>query len=705
MPFDPTALDLAQTVWPRLAVAGGILAFGAARAHAAVRRRLGGTPWDIVVLAVATEVAAVVVASAMVLGTFSALRDWSWALAACAAFALVGRRRARDAMPGGAPLEEAALPSAMFLTLVGGVVLGRMLFSLRNPPVDWDSFHYHLPMVAHWMQSGTLGAALHDPPVFGLYFPGNGEVLQMWAGWAVRRETLMPWQNAMALGLLGLAVRRLGLLAGARAVAAEGVALCVAIAPGLVQLTLGTRVDDSLAMWFAVALLFAVRARRGATGPQLALMLLALGLLAGTKGTGPAYAVLVLLVAITGRGAFARIRSVLGHPTSLAAALLIGGYWMVRNVWVAGNPLYPAELRVGPWVLPGLMNTLDQARTSQVHVWFDGYGGHTTLPRLWGFYGMSLAVLVTGLPLWLAMRGRQDGGLASTAPRDGARTLFVIALACSALYLFGPFSGSYEPAAAGRAPRLNLDNLRLAAPALVAFAPLAAVGLSRLPLPGAASVVAGLLALAMLRRGASHLVPGMVAAILGVLMVRVLARRRWPLAARALAVLAVSGVLALAVAVVEPRRQRAFERAWDAFACRVHNLTAAQVREVRARAAGRPIALTGVDLSWAYWGRDFSGRPVYLPVDRDWREGPHAWDFQPSRRALADRARWLGNLARSGAAVVVVGSPGEWCRERYVEGDWCMGDSARFTRFVTQTCDTAYVVRMDGIKAAGEGRP
>jgi len=371
----------------------------------------------------------------------------------------------------------------------------------------------------------------------------------------------------------------------------------------------------------------------------------------------------------------------------------MGGFWMARNARVAGNPLFPAELRLGPWVFPGLMGTLDQSHTSQVYVWMHGYGGHTTLPRLWGFYGLGLAAVVLGVPLWLLARGRERGGLASRSPRDGARTLFAIAVACLVLYLFGPFSGAYDPLVLGQPPRLNLDNLRLVAPTLVAFAPLAAVGLSTLPLSSLAGGALGLLSLLLLRRGASHIVPGLLFVALLVVAARVRAPRPWPAAARALALVATAGALALVVAAVEPRRERAAAHAWDGYAQRIHNLSYAQVQQVRALAGGRPIALAGLDSWWAYYGRDFSGHPLYVPVARDWDAARAAWDFQPDRRADADSARWRRSLARTGAAVVVVGSPGERCLTRYVEGRWCATDTASFARRFGAHCDTVFAVR------------
>ncbi len=338
-------------------------------------------------------------------------------------------------------------------------------------------------------------------------------------------------------------------------------------------------------------------------------------------------------------------------------------------------------------------------------MWLEGYAGHTTPHKLWGFYGAALAAGLLGVPLWMAARGRERGGLAATAPRDGGRTIFLVAIACMLLYLLGPFSGAYAPAMNGNAPRLNLDNLRLAVPTFVAFAPLAAAGLSRLPLPSLIAGALGLLSLFLLRRMAGHVVPGMLVAALLMMMTHVLARRRWSLALRALGLLLVTGALALVVAKVDRGRERVFAAVWDGYARRIHNLSYADVQQVRRLADGRPIAVTGVDSWWGYYGRDFSGHPVYVPVGRPWSEAASAWEFHPDYRDQADRGRWAENLVRSGAAVVVVGSPGERCSVAYVESAWCRVGGAHFHPFISEWCDTAYEVRGFPGAAAERERP
>jgi hypothetical protein len=713
--MESVSPGLVLSVSLRLLVSAAVLAWGWVCSRAAARRMLGARPWDLEVLAATTLLTTVITASGIVLGACGLLRDWTWALGATAGFALLRAASGRGApasavapAPAGAggavePFGNGApRPSSVFVVVVLGTVLARLAFGVRNPPADWDSVYYHLPMIAHWLQSGTLDVAARDPAVFGSYFPGNGELLGLWAVWSTGLDTLVGWPGTLALGLLALAVRRGGLLLGAARPVAEGVAIVLVLAPGLVQLTLGVRVDQLVALWLGVALVAALRLRREGARGDAAFLLLAVGLLSGTKSTGPALAGLMVFVALLGPGAGARARALLTRRAALLAVLVVAGFWYARNALATGNPEFPASVRLGPWALPGLLDQELMRRTAQVFVWLEGWPGHTTARNLWRFFGPALPALALGLGFAIPALVRR--------PPPGARMLATVSAVAALLFLFGPFSGAYWPAEGGRAPRLNLDNLRLLLPALMAAAPLAAVGLSRLGMPRAVGAALVVVALAGLVRYMTHLVPGLALAALPLLAYRPLARwggasllaRRPLLAAVPLAMVMVA--LALAVVRVEARRERVTDEVWDCFAKDIHNVDARLARALRIRAGGRPIACAGLDSWWAFYGRAFRGRPVYVPVAPPRARAP-GWEPAAAARARADRAAWLAALERSGAAFVVVGSPGGDCTEHYVEGDWCAADTARFEPVARRRCARVFRVRAPRAEAIGGAAP
>ena len=106
---------------------------------------------------------------------------------------------------------------------------------------------------------------------------------------------------------------------------------------------------------------------------------LAAGMMLGTKGTGPLLLLLLLFLlpgsAVRriwwrGRNPGARNRSagkpVLNLGAFLGPAVLLGGYWYLRNWWLTGNPAYPFSLDL-PLLpgLPGFFRTGDYLHASE----------------------------------------------------------------------------------------------------------------------------------------------------------------------------------------------------------------------------------------------------------------------------------------------------------------------------------------------------
>ncbi len=692
-------------VLPRLIASFAILWWGGACARRAARARLGDAPWDVTFAAAAVLFALALLVPGLVLGAFGQLRDWTWALGALAAFTLLRTAKRNPDLVAG---DDGPAPSAAFLIGLGGFTLGRVLYSLRNPPADWDSYHYHLPMVAAWIQSGALGVPMHSPAPFGQFFPGSGELLETWMAWSTGRDTLVTWVGIAGLGVLAMALRRLALQAGARPMIAEICALLTATAPGVTQLTLGAKVDHLLAAWFAIALVFALRYRRSRARADLAIVVCAIGLLPGVKSTGPIYAAMVLAVALLTRDVVVRLRALLACRAALAAAIFAGGFWYVRNALATGNPLYPAEMVVGGRKLIGLMSRDDLRRTMQLFVWLErGWNqGHLTVVNAVRYYGWGLAALALGLALWAAFE--LPGALRADAslPRRRARLCAALVAMCGVFFLFTPFSGVYLPAERAHALRLNFDNLRLLMPTGVVLLPLAAAGLSRLrPERALVLALAGLWCLGLGTR-MSHIAPG-IAFMAALWFARRSLRRwsetpgrpSWRLTRAGLALAAVV-LLAMAVAWVDPQRERIEATAWNGFLARIPNLRWETMRKLRTESGGRPIAVTGTASWWALYGRDFSGHPAYVPLAIDWAASREPFHLTQEDRSQPDHERWLANLRASGARFAVISGVGDFC-DAIPEQAWCTGDTTRFAALDAERCTVAYRIR--DAAAAGAG--
>ena len=111
-----------------------------------------------------------------------------------------------------------------------------------------------------------------------------------------------------------------------------------------------------------------------------------LGLMAGAKGTGAPFAavmavsVFVTLVIVQDREHWKRWLLRLGLAAGVALA--VGGYWYIRNAIVAGNPIYPIELKFGEKVLsPGY----DYVAFSEANLpaWLAAYPRMLRMPVSW----------------------------------------------------------------------------------------------------------------------------------------------------------------------------------------------------------------------------------------------------------------------------------------------------------------------------------
>lgn len=682
-------------VWARLAGASVLFAWVGASAWRLARRRLPGSPPDVIAIAAAAWATATLLVPAMLVGALGVLGPVSWGIGAALAGLGLRAWADRHPEPGPAPVADpASSPSAGFLTVLAGVLVGRAIFVTRNPPADVDSLLYHLPMIAYWTRSGTLGAALAEPPAIGTYFPGNGELLQMFAAWSTGRETLAAWPALLAIALLALALRRLCRDAGASPVVAETMALAAALAPGAIRLTSGIRIDTLLAAWFAIGLMFALRFRRGQNPRALEILLIAGGLVAGAKSNGPAYLAILLAAAFAGLGFRARLGALRRARAGVALAVVVGGFWLVRNLLACGNPLYPAPLSLGPIAFEGLMRTETLMQTSQLFMWLKGQSGHFNLRNLYVFYGPALAVLVLGVAIagiatWPRARAASPARREDRDAPAGLAVLALVALACLMVFLAGPYSGASHPEGRSGQPLFSVDNMRYLMPAVVALAPIGAAGLTRVP---GVLLASALLATALglgLQPMYSHVLPGLGIALALGLCLRV--RRPRSVGAAAAAGLIASVVIAAMVVRFDPLRERVTDQISDGYQARFPSLPSGEIRRLREEAGSRPIACVGVHAWSFFYGRDFSGHPVYVPVATPWERGSRPYHFARDPRDRADRELWLDNLERSGAAFIVV-SAWRGCDQPPIEAEWCAQATDRLRLKATHGCRSVYEV-------------
>ncbi|WP_338769572.1 hypothetical protein [Massilia sp. METH4] len=226
------------------------------------------------------------------------------------------------------------------LALAAFLVAGAMLVFGR--PQGYEVMAYHLPLSVHLLQTHSLTAWDAN---FPHTFPANASVL-----WAVLLEALperlVAAANLLLLVPLMVAVYTLCRLAEADRKASLYACCGLLGVPMIAFSSVELGADIGGIAFAALAMCFVLSPLR--PGVAMALAGLCAGLAFGFKSLHLLSAMAVGLVAC------ARGRNLAGASRNAAlfggVALLAGGFWILRNAIMLGNPLHPVGVPlIGPW--------------------------------------------------------------------------------------------------------------------------------------------------------------------------------------------------------------------------------------------------------------------------------------------------------------------------------------------------------------------
>lgn len=336
---------------------------------------------------------------------------------------------------------------------------------------NFDSLWYHMPFSADIFQSHSTTGMHHIETVLDNWFyPQNSELLHAVGILAIGRDTLSLFVNFGWLAVAFLAAYCVGRPYGRGIPTTIGAAILVGCHTLVVREPGAAKNDLMAAALLLAGIAILIEAwnaqgaeRRALYGWPLAAAGLAVGLAAGTKVTvlamSGALSLAVLVLAPSGR----RWKAA---GWWFVPALIGGGYWYLRNLIVAGNPI-PEVTKLGPISLPH-PERLQEGRPNFdiVHYATDtGIWRHYFGPGLHDAFGALWPLVVLGaLAACL---------LAIFAGRDRLiRWLGGVALFGLLAYLFTPLGA----AGAEGAPVGFAINVRFVIPALLA-------ALVLLPLP------------------------------------------------------------------------------------------------------------------------------------------------------------------------------------------------------------------------------
>jgi len=364
-----------------------------------------------------------------------------------------------------------ATPASLSGTTVVAIAVVAVVFAhwglttadaLNRGVFNFDSLWYHLPFAVEMAQSHSVTGLHYTETVFtNWFYPQNSELLHSVGILITHRDTLSLFLNFGWLAMAFLAAWCIGRPygRGPLTVVAAGVLLechtLVVREPGAAKNDLMAAVLLLAAIAILINAWTARSERSLPAGWPLVAAGLATGMAAGTKSTALAMAaaltVAVVVLAPTGRRWAAA-------GWWFAAGLAGGGYWYLRNLIIAGNPLPQLE-HLGPVSLPH-PEQLQSGRpdfsiahyATDTGVWRDYFepGLHQAFGALW--------------PLVIA--GAIAGGLAALL-WDRSRVLRLM----GAVALFGMLAYVFTPLSAAGAEGAPIGfgiNIRYAIPALLA---------------------------------------------------------------------------------------------------------------------------------------------------------------------------------------------------------------------------------------------
>jgi hypothetical protein len=463
----------------------GFAWLGAARARARLLPRLDGAAAH---LATGILALAILIWAAELLGSFSLLEPVPYLLAV-GALGLGLRLAVREAptTPAEGVVGASRTVTAISLLIAAAAVLhlgAGVKTRLGTGMTGFDSTWYHGPFAAGFFQSGdTWSLHFIAPQFLAWFYPANGELFHAVGMLAFGRDILSPLLN---LGWLLGCLLACWCIGRPYRVAPWSLALgAIALSVPALADQAGEARSDIVGIFFLLAAVaialdaWAARGddERGLPIGALAVVGLAAGLAAGTKLNFllPAAVLVAGLVAVAPSGGRRRALGASG-----LAALAGGGYWYLRNLVHAGNPL-PWVHHLGPITLPAPAQALGGREAHSVLGYLtDGaVWSHWLLPGLhhglWILWPILLAGAAAGLLLPVGEAAKSVGMRRFSRPRDGApgsvlAIAGLVGLASAFAWLIAPTSASGPEGM----PRGFESGLRYLAPALV-------LGLALLP--------------------------------------------------------------------------------------------------------------------------------------------------------------------------------------------------------------------------------
>ena len=262
--------------------------------------------------------------------------------------------------------------------LAGAFGLQLMHAAFDATVLKWDDLSYHAAVTAQWLVDERISI---PPSTYQAYYPFSSELLSLWFMLPFGDDAYASLAALYWLLLASTAIFGIIRSTGGSASTALLIAAVFLASPRVTELSRNFSSNDLAGASLILAAIAVGIPAASHRGRQLCLAWsgLLIGMAAGSKVTFvlPGSVVFAWLMLRSPRMA-ASVRPWGSLVLILAPALLIGGYWYLRNWALTGNPIFPAE--IGP--LPGAFDTTSSGRTAAWNWLLDGRVPAWQLPKL-----------------------------------------------------------------------------------------------------------------------------------------------------------------------------------------------------------------------------------------------------------------------------------------------------------------------------------
>lgn len=235
-----------------------------------------------------------------------------------------------------------------FLILYGAVELfNAFLF----PPWEYDTIAYHMPIVVEWLQSESLWEIFYA--VWGGplgYYPSHHELLHMWFILPFGNDLLVNTINFGLIAAMIVVIYKILKEMGVQDFLAWLAGALVMVMPIFLRQVGTGQVDVMMALGIVLTWYYLLRTFRRHDGLLFIPAVLNLALVLGTKYLAIIYVIPTIVVFLFLWQSWSKTHK-WWWVWFLVIMGTLGSMWYWRNLIMTGNPIFPAEVSIGNFVL------------------------------------------------------------------------------------------------------------------------------------------------------------------------------------------------------------------------------------------------------------------------------------------------------------------------------------------------------------------